>query len=115
MTQPSDFQPSQYNRRASDGAPGAPSGPSNSDLMEAIKELQSMMKVVHTAFPRNDLGEPDFSGHRADHVTRINAAKNVEGYKVKMTERALVGIVAVLFTLFATGAGEHLKRMVTGS
>lgn len=73
-----------------------------------------MMKVVYTAFPRNDLGEPDFSGHRTDHVTRINTAKNVEGYKVKMTERALVGVVAVLFTLFATGAGEHLKRLVTG-
>ena len=65
-----------------------------SDLADVKREVISLSK----AFPTNDLGEPDFDGHRKAHVGMIAAAKVMDGYKVEVTKK-LVGYV----TIFAIG------------
>ena len=108
----SAFQDSGHRRRASD-TPGAPAAaPSNADLLRAILEVRDRLVSIETAFPLNDINKPDFDGHRRDHVVRMKAAETFEGYKVEMTKKVLAGVVGLLFVVFSTGAGDHLKRLL---
>ncbi len=122
MNQQTDFQNSQYNRRATDAAGaggGGGGGPSNAEIMaalialkEELREFKHSMGSLKTAFPRNDLGEPDFDGHRMDHVVRMKRDQTFEGLKLSVALKITGIVISALALIFMSGLSVHLQKLV---
>jgi hypothetical protein len=109
------FEQSSFGRRSSDYNPQ----PSLADVMAAINsvqtqvsEIRSGIKGIESGFPRNDLGAPDFDGHRRDHLQRIKIDKTVENFKLHAATKLGLWVMAILGAILVTGLSEHLKRFV---
>lgn len=90
---------------------------------EACAEVCEDMKVINTrlesvehshnrmkeAFVKNDLGLPDYDGHRVSHANSIEKAKVVQGYQRDMTKRTLEWILVAVGVLIGQGALEWIK------
>ena len=72
-------------------------------------KLDMHIHTVHRAFPRNDLQEPDFDGHRVYHTKKIGESKVVTEYKQGITGRILQGVTGFLLMLLGMGAVAWLK------
>lgn len=112
----SDFSESQFpRRRASDfQAQQAPQPePTNAQIMAHLVEMKTILtnhiRDVNTAFPIDDIGRPDYNGHRLSHKNMIEAAKTIEGYKTDLTKKVLWWVVGGLAFVFFSGAGSTLK------
>ena len=83
------------------------------ELKEHVAKIEDKLDrhihTVHRAFPRNDLQEPDFDGHRVYHAKKIGEAKVVTEYKQSITGRILQGITGFLLMLLGMGAVAWLK------
>ena len=83
------------------------------ELKEHVAKIEDKLDrhihTVHRAFPRNDLQEPDFDGHRVYHTKKIGEAKVVTEYKQGITGRILQGVTGFLLMLLGMGAVAWLK------
>lgn len=117
---PQDFDVSQFKRRATDAAPGGvcACGQEVMALLQKmegdIQEIKHGMGSIRTGFVRNDLGEPDYEGHRQAHIGMIK--KHDAGERVK--EAATLKIVGIVLTaivaIFASGLSVHIQKMFGG-
>ena len=68
---------------------------------------------IEKAFVKNDLGEPDFDGHRRAHLQLIEADKIMNGYKNEATKKVIGWVVAILLGAMSSGfvmwMKDHLK------
>lgn len=68
---------------------------------------------VLKAFVLNELGEPDFDGHRKAHNHMIEAEKVLKGYKLEATKKVIGWVIALLLGVLSTGAitwvQDHFK------
>lgn len=80
-------------------------------LADLEDKLDRHIHVVHRAFPRNDLQEPDFDGHRHYHTKKVNEEKVVSGYKQGITEKILQGVIGFILMLLGMGAVAWLKGL----
>lgn len=82
-------------------------------LNERLQVVEHSHARMKEAFVKNDLGLPDYDGHRNDHKVRIEESKVVASYKRDATKRIidiLIGGVAVIFGLgFIEWIKGHLK------
>lgn len=82
-------------------------------LNTRLQKLEHSHARMQEAFVNNDLGLPDYDGHRNDHKVRIEESKVVDGYKRDATKRVidiLIGAVAVIFGLgFVEWVRSNLK------
>ena len=81
-----------------------------SDVMSMLREIRDKLAdlerdlVDHqTAFVKDDLGQPDFHGHRKAHIKMNTNQKLVESYKADVTKQILGALVVFLLGLFASG------------
>ena len=113
-----DFESSQFRRRASDVLPTSPVCPCGQDMLALlqkmegdIREIKHGMGTMRTAFVRNDLGDPDFEGHRQAHITMIKKHATAERIK-EATTLKIVGIVlAAIIAIFASGLSIHIQKL----
>lgn len=110
----SQFRPRSAGRRASDQ-----NGVSNADILEAVqglredvRDLKTSIGAIDTAFILNDLGKPDYDGHRSAHKNMIQAAKTIESYKIDATKKLLAWGAGILLLVLTTGTGEQLKKLL---
>ena len=82
-----------------------------SQIQKIENKLEQHIHTVHRAFPRNDLQEPDFDGHRHYHTKKVNEEKVVSGYKQGITEKILQGVVGFILMLLGMGAVAWLKGL----
>lgn len=75
------------------------------------EKLEQHIHSVHRAFPRNDLQEPDFDGHRLYHVEKIKERRRVDDYKQSITSKILQGVVGFVLMLLGLGAMSWLKGL----
>ncbi len=114
-----EFSDSNFARRATDLTPDGRK-PTMHDvwigLVEANKNILALrhhFEAQSKAFVKDDLGSPDYAGHRRAHLDMIETSKVVQGYKTDITKRIALGIVALMMS--AIGAAvlfwiqEHLK------
>ena len=109
MTPPNDH----LHRRASDVEPV----PSLADVLKVLREIQDNQQGYMSAFVLDDLGEPDYAGHRQSHKASIARAAAHSAYTTGLTKSILEwvvkGFLAVaglgLFNLLATKIMEHVK------
>lgn len=94
----------------------------DSVLQEDLKELKHRVDKleerierhihsVHRAFPRNDLQEPDFDGHRIFHTEKKDEAKHITEYKHTITNRILQGVAGFILMLLSVGAVAWFKSL----
>ena len=96
------------------------------DANAAIDALQKEIESVHArlsiiehshssmreAFIQNDLGKPDYDGHRRGHKQLVKEAEVVEGYQIDATKKVVGVVVLGAITLLLTGALEWLKAHI---
>ena len=91
------------------------------ELMGSVREIKKRQIELYgrfehmtKAFPKNDLGDPDFDGHRKDHLARREYDKVLNEYKVDVTKKVIWVALGLVGVLLASGFTEHLKRVVGG-
>lgn len=80
-----------------------------SSVLLLDQKLDKHVAVVHRAFPRNDLEEPDFDGHRVYHIDRITEKRRVEDYKQSVTVKILQGVAGFVLMLIGLGLASWIK------
>ena len=114
-----DFEPSRYQRRTTDANP--PSCPCGKEVMDALKHLHEDMReikhgmgTIRTAFVRNDLGDPDYEGHRQAHLSAIQKDKNLDQLKWAGVLKVIGIVTAAIVAVFVTGLSTHLQKLFGG-
>lgn len=78
-------------------------------LNSDVQELKHSLARMREGFVKNDLGNPDYDGHRVAHATSIEKAKVVQGYQRDMTKRVLEWLLVAVGVLIGQGALEWVK------
>lgn len=84
-------------------------------LQDRVAALERTAVELTTAFPKDDLEKPDYSGHRKDHVYRIKAAAVMEGYKVDAAKKVIAIVVIFVAGLLTSGWAEYVKTALKGT
>lgn len=74
-----------------------------------LDTLEHRASYVVSAFPKNDLGRPDYDGHRKSHLELIEQNKVVSGYKSDVTKTVLSVLAGVVLSLIGSGILQALK------
>lgn len=82
----------------------------NVEIRDRVVALESMHKHQSEAFVKDDLGHPDYHGHRKAHLQMIKDADVVSGYKQDATKKIIGIVITVMLTLLAAGFIESLKK-----
>ena len=78
-------------------------------LDKRVQVLEHGFARQKEAFVKNDLGIPDYDGHRVAHHNSIQQAKVLEGYKRDMTKRVLEWLLVAAGVIIGQGLLEWLK------
>lgn len=79
------------------------------DINTRVQTLEHSCSRMREGFPKNDLGNPDYDGHRVAHVTSIEKTKVMQGYQRDMTKRVLEWLMVGVAVLLGQGALEWIK------
>lgn len=80
------------------------------EVQQLSQSLAAHVSTVEKAFPQNDLGHPDYDGHRRDHVTRMDNSKAMDGYKQTVTKNILGAGTTFILLLLALGFVSLLRE-----
>ena len=83
--------------------------PTLSDIWQKLMEIEQRQIAHSTAFLVNDLGTPDYEGHRQAHRAMVKAAAALEGYKTDATKKVIGAVLGVVGTLLALGVVSWLQ------
>lgn len=108
-----------YKRRSSDLTTSG-NVPTISDVWRLSVEIREQVEIIErrqaetvSAFPANDLGKPDYDGHRRSHKKLSDNELLMEGYKSEATKKVLGLLVVFVVGLIASGLlsrlTEHIK------
>jgi hypothetical protein len=82
-------------------------------LDQRVQTMEHSCVRMKEAFVKNDLGLPDYDGHRTDHKLRREETQVVEGYKKDVTKSILIAIALFVAGLMSSGLkewlGTHIK------
>ncbi len=74
-----------------------------------VQALEIGVSRMREAFIKNDLGVPDYDGHRVAHFNAVEQSKVVAGYKNDLTKRVLEWLLVAVAVLIGQGAIEWIK------
>ena len=83
------------------------------DIRTELAEINRSLGAIHDAFPHNDLGKPDFDGHRQDHLKRMAEAKTMLDYKHGVTKQIISMTVVFVTGLLASGLVNAIVERVS--
>jgi len=107
-----DYNDTNTRRLTPRRGPAAPNGhsPSLGDIYALLGAMQRQLDTIESrqashirAFTKNDLGEPDYDGHRAYHTRSNKANENLEKYKTSLTKSLLEWIMKGGIVLMGAG------------
>ena len=79
------------------------------DMNTRLSALEHKSARAAEAFVKNDLGVPDYDGHRRAHGDMIEQDKVVQGYKRDTTKKVLEWLTVGAGVLIGQGALEWIK------
>lgn len=79
-----------------------------------IREIRHGMGSLRTAFIRNDLGDPDFEGHRQAHIGMVKKREAGERAKEAGTLKVIGIVIAAVAAIFVSGLNVHIQKMMGG-
>lgn len=90
--------------------------PNNDELWKHITELNDRLALIEhrhgyvsSAFPQNDLGKPDYDGHRRAHIQLTEDSKVVQSYKSEVTKTILSIVAGALLAMVGSGFIQAIK------
>ena len=78
-------------------------------ISERVAKIERKCEAMRAAFIRDDLGGPDFAGHRAAHLEQKAAAARMGELKQSGAKKIIDLILAFLFGVLTLGAVSWLK------
>ena len=78
-------------------------------ISERVAKIEHKCDEMATAFVRDDLGGPDFAGHRAAHLEQKIAAERMGELKQSGAKKIIDMVLAFLFGVLTLGAVSWLK------
>lgn len=82
----------------------------NLEIRDRVAAMETMHKAQSEAFVKDDLGHPDYHGHRKAHLQMMKEAEVVSGYKQEVTKKVLIIIVTALITMLVAGFVEAVRK-----
>lgn len=79
------------------------------DTNDRMSAMEHQYGYIRSAFVQNDLGKPDYDGHRRAHLSQIKAAEALEGYKQDGTKNFIKMVMGFLGGVFALGIVEWFR------
>ena len=79
-------------------------------ISERLARIERKCDEMATAFVRDDLGGPDFAGHRAAHLEQKIAAERMGELKQSGAKKIIDMVLAFLFGVLTLGAVSWLKN-----
>lgn len=83
--------------------------PTLHDIWAKLGEIEQRQIHNTTAFLVNDLGKPDYDGHRVAHRGMVKTAEALDGYKIDATKRVVGIVIGVMFTLLSLGVVNWIQ------
>ena len=106
-------------RRATDFKPESSYTPTLSDvwgllveIRDRLEDVERMQSTQATAFPKDDLQQPDYAGHRRAHVEMIKADLLMESYKSDTTREIIKMIAIFVVGLVTSGLAAKLVPLI---
>ncbi len=81
-------------------------------IEEKIELLVLKVDQLNTAFIKNDLGTPDYDGHRKEHISLEKIRTTLEGYKEASTMQIINIIISSVIILLIGGVIQWIKTVV---
>lgn len=78
-------------------------------LDKRVQVLEHGFARQKEAFIKNDLGVPDYDGHRVAHFNAVEQSKVLNGYKRDLTKRVLEWALVAVAVLIGQGALDWIK------
>lgn len=79
-------------------------------ISERVAKVERKCEEMATAFVRDDLGGPDFAGHRAAHLEQKIDAERMGELKQSGAKKIIDMVLAFLFGVLTLGAVSWLKN-----
>lgn len=79
-------------------------------ISERVAKVERKCEEMTTAFVRDDLGGPDFAGHRAAHLEQKIAAEHMGELKQSGAKKIIDTVLTFLFGALTMGAVSWLKN-----
>lgn len=73
-----------------------------------LRLLHQRVTRLEDSLPRDDIGKPDFDGHRAYHADRIESSKMIRSYQQEVTKNMLRAGATILIMTFGAGYSEQV-------
>lgn len=79
------------------------------DINDRLSKIEHQYGYMRSAFVQNDLGKPDYDGHRRAHAAMMKADAAMESYKQEGTKSFIKIVIGFLSGVFALGVVEWLR------
>lgn len=81
-------------------------------LNNRVQVLEHSSARMREAFVSNDLGLPDYDGHRSAHKSMITQAAVVDSYKKDATRKVIEWVLAAAAGIFMLGLWNWIKEHI---
>lgn len=78
-------------------------------VLDGQEEIKELLRCIDRAFPKNDIGEPDYDGHRKAHKDMIDHARRSEEDKRESAGKVRNALIIGAGSLGLTALWEYLK------
>lgn len=95
-----------FRRRSDDGH----QEPTLYDIWQKLMEIETRQINNASAFLVDDLGRPDYDGHRKAHKEMVKASEALEGYKTDATKRIIGIVIGAVCTIIGLGVLTWIQR-----
>lgn len=78
-------------------------------LNNRLQSLEHSTVRIREGFLKNDLGLPDYDGHRTAHKSMVEQASVIDGYKRDATKTVVGWLLAAVVGMFSVGFFDWFK------
>jgi hypothetical protein len=68
---------------------------------DEITKMKQVLSALEDAFPRDDLGKPDYHGHRKEHAEKREDDERMAGIKDEAAKHVMLGAIGLIFAAIA--------------
>lgn len=78
-------------------------------IEKRLDSIEHRLDAMSAAFVVNDLGKPDYDGHRKAHLDMLKTAAQMDAYMSEGAKKVIGAVVLALAGIFVLGLGAWLR------